>query len=61
MLPSASFGWPLPFAEALKIACDLTFLAQFRHVRPPGLARAPLVRAVVRRFGLEVDPNVVSG
>jgi MFS family permease len=35
MLASASFGWPLLLAGALKIAYDLTLLAQFRHVRPP--------------------------
>ena len=35
MLASASFGWPLLLAGALKIAYDLTLLSQFRHVRPP--------------------------
>ena len=35
MLASASFGWPLLLAGALKIAYDLMLLAQFRHVRPP--------------------------
>ena len=35
MLASASFGWPLLLAGAIKIAYDLTLLSQFRHVRPP--------------------------
>jgi MFS family permease len=35
MLASSSFGWPLLLAGTLKIAYDLTLLAQFRHVRPP--------------------------
>jgi len=35
MLASAGFGWPLLLAGVLKIAYDLTLLAQFRHVRAP--------------------------
>ena len=31
----SAFGWPLLLGGALKIAYDLTLLAQFRHVRPP--------------------------
>jgi MFS family permease len=35
LLTLSAFGWPLLLGGALKIAYDLTLLAQFRHVRPP--------------------------
>ena len=44
MLAGASFGWPLLFAGALKIAYDLMLLAEFRHVRPPEEQRRGLAR-----------------
>lgn len=35
MLTLSSFGWPLVFCGALKIAYDLTLLKMFRAVKPP--------------------------
>jgi len=35
LLALSSFGWPLVLGGTLKIAYDLSLLAQFRNVPPP--------------------------